>query len=447
MIWSNPWAWAGLLTLAVPLLVHLIGRRRPAPLAFPTLRFVTESRLVPARRHRLNDIPLMLVRMAILLLAVAALAQPAFLRGGDASDARARVVIVDTSASMNRPTQFGQPAIAVARVQATALAGEASSSRVIETAAVRDALDGAVAWLTTQPGLDELAIVSDFQSGTLTGEDVATLAPHVGLVLDRIAGSSSASPAAVVEGPTGLIELRLQVDREATTASWRPASVPATASVVTVVAGDADRPAAEAAVEAARTDGLLVGDGSRRVVLVLDSAPERAALARRVQPLAVPWMFDVVRAVTADPTIAALARDSVGTAMPQAPASASPVVRHANGAVLVSAASEDVDGSARLVLFAGVDARSTLLASLLATASQAASAATPMAELDPGLIPIDALASWQREPSAAPISPVADRTRSDGRWLWAGVPDPARSRDVGAPGACGRRDDWRGGTS
>ena len=39
MIWQHPLAWIGLISLAVPLLVHLVGRRRPKLLRFPTLRF------------------------------------------------------------------------------------------------------------------------------------------------------------------------------------------------------------------------------------------------------------------------------------------------------------------------------------------------------------------------------------------------------------------------
>ena len=62
MIWQHPLAWIGLISLAVPLLVHLVGRRRPKLLRFPTLKFFELSRIVPARRHRLSDVPLMLVR-------------------------------------------------------------------------------------------------------------------------------------------------------------------------------------------------------------------------------------------------------------------------------------------------------------------------------------------------------------------------------------------------
>ena len=65
MFWRQPAAWFGLVALAVPILVHLLGRRPPTPLRFPTLRFLDVSTIVPARRHRLNDVRLLIVRLAI----------------------------------------------------------------------------------------------------------------------------------------------------------------------------------------------------------------------------------------------------------------------------------------------------------------------------------------------------------------------------------------------
>jgi len=76
VIWQQPWAWLGALTIALPIVIHLLGRRRPRPIQFPTLRFIGVSKVAPARRHRLNDIPLLIARIAILLAATAALAQP-----------------------------------------------------------------------------------------------------------------------------------------------------------------------------------------------------------------------------------------------------------------------------------------------------------------------------------------------------------------------------------
>ena len=85
MQWLNPWAWTGLVLLAVPIVVHLFSRKPPRIFDFPSLRFIEPSALRPTRRSSLHDIPLLLVRLAILGAAVMALAQP-FRHVSDRSD-------------------------------------------------------------------------------------------------------------------------------------------------------------------------------------------------------------------------------------------------------------------------------------------------------------------------------------------------------------------------
>src|SRR5439155_23533783 len=62
--------------MAAPILIHLLVQRRAERFPFPTLRFLQPTRLAAIRRHLLEDIPLLLVRAAILAAAVAALAGP-----------------------------------------------------------------------------------------------------------------------------------------------------------------------------------------------------------------------------------------------------------------------------------------------------------------------------------------------------------------------------------
>ena len=68
MRWQNPWAWIGLLTVALPVLVHLFSRRPARVEPFPSLRFLDVSRLLPTRRTRLTDRVLLLVRMAMVAM-------------------------------------------------------------------------------------------------------------------------------------------------------------------------------------------------------------------------------------------------------------------------------------------------------------------------------------------------------------------------------------------
>src|SRR5262245_32953055 len=134
MIWRNPWAWLGLTTLALPVLIHLLGRGHARVQPFPSLRFLERSKFLPTRRTRLHDVALLLVRLAILAVAVAALAQP-FLRASRArttTTALARAILVDTSASMRRASNGGT-ALEAARRNAQRLVADARPALIIES--------------------------------------------------------------------------------------------------------------------------------------------------------------------------------------------------------------------------------------------------------------------------------------------------------------------------
>ena len=66
----------GLLAAAVPLVIHLRRARHVRRIVFSTTRFFDEAFIRAARRARLQDRLLMLLRMALIMLFVLALAQP-----------------------------------------------------------------------------------------------------------------------------------------------------------------------------------------------------------------------------------------------------------------------------------------------------------------------------------------------------------------------------------
>ncbi len=74
--WLAPAALWGLAALAIPILVHLLTRQERQATPFPTLRFLTATRLVSMRHRRLHDWLLLVVRAAIVAAAAAALAGP-----------------------------------------------------------------------------------------------------------------------------------------------------------------------------------------------------------------------------------------------------------------------------------------------------------------------------------------------------------------------------------
>lgn len=91
------------LAAAVPVVLHMISRRRAKDLPFSTLRFLRVSVEKTRRRKRIHDLLLMLVRMAVLVLLAVALAKPTLTElaspfgGGGES---AVVIVLDNSASM-----------------------------------------------------------------------------------------------------------------------------------------------------------------------------------------------------------------------------------------------------------------------------------------------------------------------------------------------------------
>ena len=419
MIWQNPWAWLGLATLAVPVLIHLLGRRSARAQRFPTLRFIEASAPAATSLTRISDVPLLIVRMAILAAAVAALALPLLLtasRERSLGRSIARAIIVDTSASMAAATQAralaagvsvpadspgARTGITVARAEATRLAGDASTSVVIETQDPARALPGAVAWLARQPGRREVIIISDFQAGTIDSTDLVRIPADIGLAL-------------------------VPVRTEALTRLSPPTAAPS-GDALSILVGEADRTRAAAARQAAAG---LVGDialpAGQAIALVFDGYPDRDALLRGARPLSEPWQGDVIARLRGDRALAgavsaAAAPMPGGGPMPTDASTAAlvPIARSADHRPVVLAGS-DVEGQrARLLLFVHADAGSLVSAATFAAIGRAVAPAVSVAELDPTRIDDETLARWRRPAAAAVSRETADDAgESDGRWLW-----------------------------
>ena len=110
----------------LPLLIHLISRRRVATVDFSSLRFLKELERKRIRRVRLRQILLLIVRSLIILAAALALARPTLkgpLAGGGGAHARTSVaIVIDDSASMRRAADGGD-LLADALAAASEIAG------------------------------------------------------------------------------------------------------------------------------------------------------------------------------------------------------------------------------------------------------------------------------------------------------------------------------------
>ena len=165
MSWLQPWMWMSAVAVALPIAVHLISQRPPRTTPFPSLRFLTSTRLRPARHRQPSDWPLLLLRIAIVLAAVAAMAQPVW-RTASAPSSMTRAIVVDTSAAAVTPTDTLRDSTA----------RQAGGARlVVPTASVRAVLPGVVAWLRTQPTPRELVVLADVQRGMMDRADFSAL--------------------------------------------------------------------------------------------------------------------------------------------------------------------------------------------------------------------------------------------------------------------------------
>src|SRR5260370_10733434 len=108
----------GLAALAVPVLIHLLHRRRHEVVAWGAMQFLP-SRVATRRRRLWDELPLMLLRMGLVALIVLALAGPysasAVFAPLSERPPRDVVIVIDGSFSMGRRDESGQTPWAAAR--------------------------------------------------------------------------------------------------------------------------------------------------------------------------------------------------------------------------------------------------------------------------------------------------------------------------------------------
>jgi len=101
---TGTWWWVLGVAVAAPLAAHLLSRRGGRTVVFPTIRFLREAADEGRRRSRVQDLLLMLLRMAALVLLVLAFMRPLWHTTAPLAADRGLnvVVVVDRSASMTR---------------------------------------------------------------------------------------------------------------------------------------------------------------------------------------------------------------------------------------------------------------------------------------------------------------------------------------------------------
>jgi len=116
---GSPWLLGGLALAAIPLVIHLLHRRRYVEVDWAAMRFLLEATRKQSRRMRLENLILLILRTLVLLLLVLALARPLFDSGGMLMQSEQpvhRIMLIDESFSMqfnsdgpDRPLDEDQP--------------------------------------------------------------------------------------------------------------------------------------------------------------------------------------------------------------------------------------------------------------------------------------------------------------------------------------------------
>lgn len=221
ILFSNPALWIGSAALAVPVLIHLLTRRTPRDMIFPTLQFIRSAKANQSSVHRLRHILLLLVRTGLFLFILLAFLKPILIRGAgfgskDDEVGKSTVILMDASASMGYSTgavtSLSKAKVAaleilehhsandhvnlilmgaVPRSSFDSLSGNLFPLRkdvrgarlTAEHADINAALAEAVRQLASGPaGTKEIYVISDFQRSNWSSVDFGIVSRHTKLV-------------------------------------------------------------------------------------------------------------------------------------------------------------------------------------------------------------------------------------------------------------------------
>lgn len=151
-----PWFLLGLVSVTIPVVIHLLQLRRPQRLLFTNTAFIREVELVTVRHRNLQHWLILLARILGIAALVLAFCQP-FIPAYRHANAEAMAVLVDNSFSMQRPTVSQKFLFEVAKEEARKMGLRAPASSRF---ALMGNGNGLLSQAAYQSKLDELLLTA-----------------------------------------------------------------------------------------------------------------------------------------------------------------------------------------------------------------------------------------------------------------------------------------------
>jgi hypothetical protein len=417
--WQNPAALWALPLSAVPVVIHLLRTHRARRVAFPSVRFVPSSRTAAVRMRRPSDVVLMMLRGAIVTLAIFAVAGPIVLTNAriEAWNARTvRAVVVDRSESMGVPDGSGQPPEEAAAELAQAELDAAASSRRLEVRRpneLGEALTRASRWLAASPpARREIVVISDFHHGAWQPAAAALVPDGVGL---RLIPVGRASGRQIFEGARlfggGNVAARSQAidvtkDATAVAVERRPASGTTGLRVEAPKGAEAD---VERLLQAVAAAGAPAGSADEPIALRFSNAGPPSTGLAIVRP---GWMLRTVLRLREDATFTLSPARAEGDARPSD--AWTTVAWSADGAPLVRAAASGRE----LLLDVAEPVDSLLAAAVVRAALTARLDVDRYAEREVARLDDTSLMAFTRPAAGVTRDAWQSAESTDARWFW-----------------------------
>lgn len=425
-MWRHPLALLALVSVAAPILIHILVHRRAERFAFPTLRFIAPTRLAAIRRHLLEDAALLAVRIAILIVAIVALAGPLIVT---AARRRAwnqqvvRAVVTDAAALVVAelaPPGTAPPVGAELAPPETISPGlRVHAEKAFDATTLTDGIRRGLTWLdTAPPGRRQLVIRSSFPIGSLTDSDIAAIPPGVGIVFERrgtlpltrtvtvgtvLTAAGSRSQSVTLEGARTLVK----DSSAAPNAEWP----------IEISSPPADRPALDAAVAAVRAERVWAPSADRRARLVIvDRADSMLPALPAAGAIQQPWMAEAIFRIARDPDLQAAAVNAAAGSNDPRLASApwQTLAIAADGRPLILAAAS----SAQLVVVSAAGAKELITPLLMRTVANAIAQPADLQQAEVTPIPERVLHAWSRDAGPAEPPRIDTIVDDDRRWFW-----------------------------